>query len=28
VFTPMPLELTALVMIGAVFATELTRGDP
>ncbi|WP_179282224.1 low temperature requirement protein A [Streptosporangium subroseum] len=28
VFTPTPLELTALIMIGAVFATELTRGDP
>jgi low temperature requirement protein LtrA len=28
VFTPMPLELTALIMIGTVFATELTRGDP
>jgi low temperature requirement protein LtrA len=27
VFTPIPLELTALIMIGAVFATELTRGD-
>ena len=28
VFTPMPLELTALIMIGTVFSTELTRGDP
>jgi hypothetical protein len=28
VFTPTPLELTALIMIGTVFATELTRGDP
>ncbi|MFC7646887.1 hypothetical protein ACFQX6_44850 [Streptosporangium lutulentum] len=28
VFTPLPLELTALIMVGAVFAVEVTQGDP